>query len=69
MKSRILFRIGLIALALAFGQISDGGVVLGQVACIDKCLGQLAECNIRTGGSTECEDAYDACVEDCLSQQ
>jgi hypothetical protein len=68
MKSRFLFRVGLTALALAFSLIGGGGVALGQMACIDNCLGQLAECNARTGGSTECEDAYDACLEGCLSQ-
>jgi hypothetical protein len=67
MKSRFWFRVGLIALALSLSLIS-GGTALGQMACIDNCLGQLDECNTRTGGSTQCEDAYDACVEDCLSQ-
>ncbi len=68
MKSRFSFRVGLIALALAFSLISGGGVALGQMGCINNCLGQLDECNARTGGSTECEDAFDACVEGCLGQ-
>lgn len=68
MKSRFSFRVGLIALALAFSLISGGGAALGQMACIDNCLGQLDGCNTRTGGSTQCEDAYDACVEGCLCQ-
>lgn len=67
MKSRFLFRVGLMALALAFSLVG-GGTALGQMACINNCLEQLAECNTRTGGSTEREDAYDACLEDCLSE-
>jgi hypothetical protein len=68
MKLRFSSRVGLIALALAFSLIGGGGVALGQMACINNCLRQLDECNTRTGGSTECEDAYDACVEACLSE-
>lgn len=68
MKSRFSFRAGLAALALAFSLSSGGITAWAQMACINGCLGQLDECNTRTGGSTECEDAYDACVEGCLSE-
>ena len=67
MKSHLSFRAGIAILALSL--CLSGLTALGQTAeCIDNCLGALDECNGRTGGSTECEDAYTACVENCLSE-
>lgn len=66
MKSRFSFRVGLVTFALALGLLASGLTVRGQVECIGNCLIALSECNQRTGGSTQCEDEYDACLEDCL---
>jgi hypothetical protein len=62
------FRAGLATLALAFCLLGGGPTAKGQVECIGNCLRQLDECNTRTGGSTQCEDEYVACLEGCLSE-
>ena len=67
MKAPFSFSARLAALVLAFGLLGGGVTALGQMQCIGDCLEQLDECNTRTGGSTQCEDEYDACVEACLS--
>lgn len=68
MKSRVSFRSVLVVLALAFCLSSGEVTTRAQMACINGCLGQLDDCNTRSGGSTACEDEYDSCVENCLSE-
>lgn len=67
MKSRYSLRAGLAALALMLGLAWGGPAVWGQTraACMDDCLEELAICINLTGGSQQCEDDYDACIEMC----
>ena len=67
MKSRSSLRAGLAALILMLGLAWSGSAVWGQTraACMNDCLQELADCTNRTGGSQECEDDYDACIEMC----
>lgn len=68
MKSRSSLCAGLAALVLMLGLAWSGPAVWGQTRteCMGNCLQELADCTNRTGGSQECEDAYDACIEMCL---
>jgi hypothetical protein len=66
MKSRTWLLTGVSTLMLLLSLTLSGRTALGQLGCIDDCLEGLADCTNRTGGSQECEDNYDACVEDCL---
>ncbi len=46
--------------------LTAGGVTAwGQIDCINDCIEELADC-LNQGGSPQCEDDYDACVEACL---
>jgi hypothetical protein len=38
----------------------------GDVSCLDGCSSQLASCT-NSGGAGNCEDQYDKCVDDCIS--
>ncbi len=69
MKPQTWLRAGVATLILMFGLTLGAKTVLGQLGCIDDCLEELAACTNRTGGSEQCEDDYDACVEDCLIPQ
>ena len=66
MRAQSWLRAGVFTLIIMLSFTLGGRTVLGQLGCIDGCLGGLADCTNRTGGSQECEDNYDACVEDCL---
>jgi hypothetical protein len=66
MKSQTWLRVGITTLILTFVLTLGATTALGQLECIGNCLVALADCTNRTGGSQECEDQYDACVEDCL---
>jgi len=66
MKSRTWLRSGVATMILLLSLTLGGRTVFGQLDCIDSCLEELADCTNRTGGSQDCEDNYDRCVEDCL---
>ena len=66
MKLRQRLRGVLVTLVLALSLASDGKIALAQMACLDDCLDALAKCTSSSGGSQECEDRFDECLEACL---
>lgn len=68
MKSRFSLRLRITLLILSLSLLTIAKTVMAQSACVGDCLSQLSYCQSQTGGSPECEDQYDACVESCLSE-
>ncbi len=68
MKSLFSLRSGFTVLALMLALTFTALTALGQSACLENCLVQLNHCLTQREPEGNCEDAYDACVESCLSE-
>jgi hypothetical protein len=51
---------------LAFSATFEKPVTMADASCIDTCMERLAACENGSGGTVNCEEAYNSCVDRCL---
>ncbi len=69
MARKLFFTLGVLALAILLTLSFSSPSNAQGADCIGDCVGGYIDCTDSSGGSPNCDEQYDKCVEGCIDRQ